>query len=177
MVAHKSESFPWRFVVVILLGVSLFFAWKAQRIRERRTWDSTYGQVTGTHKAQFEIPPDLQRFGSPMTKPRVHTSVWTDYSYEVDGERFAGTWLESSGSPRRDEVVRRWDSRSLQGEIVLVYYDPDHPEQSVLELPTATVQKVALALSILLFIFGIFIGSGRSLSKFQRPTSRSQSQS
>lgn len=170
MVVHKGESYPRRVAAVILLGLSLFFAWQAQRIGERRTWDSTYGQVTGTHKARFEIPPRLQsRFRPPMTKPRVHTSVWTDYSYEVDGERFTGAWLESSRSPRRDEVVRRWSSRFLQGEIVLVYYDPDHLEQSVLELPTATVQKVALALSILLFILGIFIGSGRELPKFQRP--------
>ena len=173
MVAHKRESYPRRFAAVILLGASLFFAWKAQRIGERRTWDSTYGQVTGTHKAQLEIPPRLQtRFGPPMTKPRVHTSVWTDYSYEVDGERFAGTWLESSRSSRRDEAVRLWSSRSLQGETVLVYHDPDHPEQSALELPTGAVQKIALALSILLFAFGIFIGSGKSFPKFQRPTSR-----
>ena len=161
MAACTRGSYRPHFAAVILLGVSLFLAWQAQRIEGRRTWDSTYGQVIGQRKAQFEIPPRLQRrFGPPMTKPRVHTSVWTDYSYEVDGERFVGNWLESSSSSR-GKVVDWPDwpesSRSFRGEFVLVYYDPDHPDQSVLKLPAAAVPRVAFAVSILLFILGIFV--------------------
>lgn len=154
VVADKIKSFLRNFDAALLLGASLFFAWQAQQARERSTWDSTYGRVIGTHTTQSEIPPRLQSgYRPPNVKPLVLTSVWTDYSYEVKGERFAGHWREGSRSSRR--------------AFVLVYYDPDHPERSALELPNPAAPKVDLAFSILLLLLGVLAGGGKPFSKLR----------
>lgn len=131
---------------IILVGVAGIAAYTSGRslveARASSGWPSVPGKVTSSKSVMV-----VGRHGSH--EPDVR------YTYEVGARRFDGSRLEvvtySSNTSYADDAVARFQA----GAEVPVYYDPAHPEKSVLRRGANGVAYVLPVLSAALALFGV----------------------
>lgn len=131
------------FFTVSFFAASLLFAWLALRDRQVQTWKPVPAEVVGGRTETIVHPPSHRRGGTarPAWEEKVRYAV---YAYSVDGERYLGDWVSGRSA----------------GSKITVYYDPDHPERSVVEKPVAS--RSAAVVAALLFAGAVGLGfSGR----------------
>ena len=90
---------------------------------------SSWSQVQGTIiESKFRI--DDHRGGE---NSNVHYSTFIKYKYSISGKTYVGNRLQTFrfATPNKDNVLATCEQYKV-GTGVAVYYDPKHPEKSVL---------------------------------------------
>ncbi len=123
-------------MLIFLILMAGWFGYMASTVqrweRAERTWSTTEGVVES-----WAI-----RSSTDRRSGRVTWSPYWTYSFTVNGQRFGSTsieipsgynahWYASSAAAEADAMSR------LVGSTVQVYYDPEHPQQSVLDRRTS----------------------------------------
>ena len=138
----------WTWVPVVAFPLlCAFTVWQWLRMdATRRSWPSVMGRVTGS-EVQKAIRSDDE---DGLYKYRANI----EYRYEVGQRTYLGHrvgWLDGEGwGSERDAAATVWRYRS--GKVVRVHYDPQAPQQSVLEFSDRPLLRTLLvgSLSILL---------------------------
>ncbi len=128
----------------LLLGVLLLR--QVVRARRSRTWPSVWGELDmiGWRKRTFRDP----RTGHRTSMGRIDVR----YRYTVDGQDYTGTRMTFSDNIAKTR--RRLDalvSEHRNSRLVKVYYNPQHPADSVL-LPGTSRYNYTPFITVGLFI-------------------------
>jgi hypothetical protein len=111
----------------IVLAV-LLTVWKGHRTR---SWTTTFGRVLSSGVEETEPVSEEERPSSlGLYQPKVV------YEYEADGKRLTTDAIQVRGNVRTTTTIRHEQGllgRYPAGESVTVYYNPDKPEEAVLE--------------------------------------------
>jgi hypothetical protein len=153
---------PW-FVYLILLGPLLLLlgaaVYKTLEVRAAREWPSTAGKVVVSQAEVREVKVmDSDREGGFRMEPRNFANVV--YEYSVAGKKLRNNRV-SIGEDRGDFQVAETRAKYPVGTIVTVYYNPRHPNQTVLErdLPKGLWGCLGIGTAIVLaIVFGSAIG-------------------
>lgn len=116
----------------LLLGVILYFGIRqALEMDDSWEWPTTEGVITRSLIVQHH-PRGSEKHGYA---PRREHEVRVEYSYDVAGTRYGGDRLRIRPNRYKGEnSVKRELAKYPAGQKVKVYYDPEKPERSVLEL-------------------------------------------
>jgi hypothetical protein len=114
--------------IFFVLGVLLaaFFVWQLVKGVRARKWPTTEGRVLEsqvTKETSYDDGSSSTTYGAEIT-----------YRYEVDGEEYSGkrrSFADYRSSNRRRAV--KIVARYAPGAVIMVYYRPDQPDESVLE--------------------------------------------
>jgi len=138
------------FAVILIaagLGSLVWSAWITYLAVMSRQWPQVEGTI---------VVSDLQRSkdseGGYSYRPEV------TYQYTVGGKEFVGSrtrfgvWLATSWSAPSLRVLQQYK----MGSRVPVHYDPNDPEESILETGINGTVFVGIALATTVLIFGVF---------------------
>ena len=116
----------------LLLGVILYFGiQQALEMDDSREWPTTEGVITRSLIVQHH-PRGSEKHGYAQ---RREYEVRVEYSYDVEGTRYGGDRLRIRPNRYQGErSAKRELAKYPAGQKVKVYYDPEKPERSVLEL-------------------------------------------
>jgi hypothetical protein len=136
--------------IVFTLAGAGFGAWATMTLVEAlasRSWPQAPGQVT---ESKVESWKDSEG-------DRSYQAVIT-YRYKVNGSGYTSDRISfgdhaGSGSSHAHRLVRRYTA----GKAVQVYYNPDHPERSVLEPGLTPLTFLFLGLASILLLIGLLI--------------------
>jgi len=79
--------------------------------------------------------------------PKIHNTV--RYQYEVGGQRFEGQMQSSQPNPPLEQLG--------VGQSLVIYYDPQHPEASVLGDPKPILRNETISVLLAAFGFPTFV--------------------
>jgi ribosomal protein L21E len=156
---------PW-FVYAMVLSpfalILLAVAYKYLQVRAARNWPSTPGKVvvSASEVRTVEVLDD-QRSDHKSSEQRNFANIV--YQYSVRGQSLTSNHV-AIGEDRGNVDVAGTLARYPVGKAVAVYYNPNHPQQSVLErdLPKGTGGCLAISsVIVLLIVFGGAIGGKR----------------
>ena len=160
---------PWFVYAMLLapLGLILVAAiYKTLQARAAREWPSTPGKVVISASEVREVRViDNDREGDYRTEQRNFANIV--YEYSVSGQKLRNNRV-SIGENRGDFQVAETIARYPAGAIVMVYYNPLHPHEAVLErdLPKGLWGCLGIGTAIALaVVFGSAIGLKR-MSEF-----------
>jgi hypothetical protein len=119
------------------IGGLVYLSSAQKKARESRSWPTVKGRITQC---------DVVRKGGTTGRgvSNVRYEIELAYSYTVDGKRFRGDRMQVFGVSHKFEDDAQEHARQYPvGKAVPVYYNPDDPEDAVLEpgiVPSASVQ-------------------------------------
>lgn len=162
---------PWFVYAMLLapLGLILVAAvYKTLQVRAAREWPSTPGKVVISNSELRDVRVlDRDREDNYRIEQRNFANI--SYEYSVGGEKLRNNRV-SIGEDRGDFQVAETLAKYPAGAIVMVYYNPLHPHEAVLErdLPQGLWGCLGIATAIAVaVVFGSAIGLNR-LSEFFR---------
>jgi hypothetical protein len=82
--------------------------------------------------------------------PKIHNTV--RYQYEVGGQRFEGQMQSWQPNPPLEQLV--------VGQTVVIYYDPQRPEESVLGDPKPMLRNETISVLLAAFVMPTLIVGG-----------------
>jgi len=127
------------------VGVGAFNYWKH---RIRRGWVQATGNIESS-----DLRNDQKASYMLEMLQREALVAEVAYSYRVEGSYYSGY----NDVVFRDEgEALNYINRHRRGGCVCVYYDPKHPERSMIEPGTGTVRKYLLA-GLVFFLIGFFV--------------------
>ena len=131
---------------LFLVVVAGFTAYLSSRslveARASTGWPSVPGRVTSSRTVTI-----VGRHGS--SGPDIH------YTYAVGGNRYSGSRLEFGSYSANTSYASDAVAAFLEGADVPVYYDPAHPESSVLRRGANWLAYTLPVLSVLMALFGV----------------------
>ena len=137
--------------VTIFLGVGVFMLVKyfqdRKKAEESQSWSGTSGQVTQAYVRESETR-DSDGYLTTSYYPEVR------YTYQVLGAEYGGDKISFGGSVggsrnKADEIVAQYPV----GKNLTVYYDPNNPEDAVIERKMGS--KGFLIIGIVFTLVGI----------------------
>jgi hypothetical protein len=133
-------------VVIAAFGGIILLAYivKMREVRRAARWPSTTGTVTAS-KVGSRKETDMDGKSSYVNEPQV------TYEYEVNGVSYQASRI-SLAERIAGADVQATLSRYPAGKSVPVYYDPDDPEQAVLERAVPPTVGKGVGLLILLIL-------------------------
>jgi len=160
---------PW-FVYLMLLGPLLLLlgaaAYKTLQVRAAREWPSAAGKIVVSHAEVRETRViDSDREDGYRTEQRNYANIV--YEYSVAGQKLRNNRV-SIGEDRGNFQVSETIAKYPVGAVVMVYYNPLHPKEAVLErdLPKGLWGCLGIGTAIALaIVFGSAIGLNK-LSEF-----------
>ncbi len=160
---------PWFVYAMLLapLGLILVAAvYKALQVRAAREWPSTPGKVViSTSELRDVKVLDSEREGGRKLEQRNFANIV--YEYSVSGQKLSNNRV-SIGEDRGNFQVAETIAKYPAGSIVMVYYNPLHPRETVLErdLPQGLWGCLGIGTAIAVaVVFGSVIGIKR-ISEF-----------
>lgn len=139
----------WVFLIVAAVGVFVLISAAISRSRANASlnWSGTQGTVTESYVHKKESY-DSDQGSTTSYIPRVK------YSYTVNQQSFEGDRIHfgvgKSSRKAAEEVVNRYPA----GSTLMVYYDPQKPQQAVLERRTGS-GFLQVAIGILMAVGGL----------------------
>lgn len=142
--------------LALILVAATVKTWQA---REARSWPQTAGKVvtSAVELREVRVPDDEREEGYRMDSRNFANVV---YEYSVDGRKLSSNSIsigEDLGNSEIGENLAKYPA----GSIVMVYYNPRHPDQAVLErdLPKGLWGCLGLGTAIVLaIVFGSVFG-------------------
>lgn len=110
---------------VLVIAVLVPSLWQLGRQLTALRWRSTAGIIRG-HRIRRRFGPNDETF----------YEVVPEYSYQVENVGLVGDRLsfsDKSAAMTQSQALEAAGARYPEGGAVIVYYDPRHPERSVLE--------------------------------------------
>jgi hypothetical protein len=160
---------PWFVYAMLLAPLGLILSaaiYKTLQVRAASDWPSTPGKVVTSNSELREVKVlDSDRESGHRLEPRNFANIV--YEYSVSGQTLRNNRV-SIGEDLGNFEVAKTIARYPVGTIVMVYYNPLHPHQAVLErdLPRGLWGCLGIATAIVLaIVFGSAIGLHR-LSEF-----------
>jgi len=130
-------NLPWYVYAMLLapLALILFAAvYKSLQVRAAMDWLSTPGRVLTSESQVREIRViDRSREDGYRMEPRNFANIV--YEYSVHGQALTSNGI-SIGDDRGDFGIAETIARYPVGAAVVVYYNPRHPDEAVLERET-----------------------------------------
>lgn len=132
---------------VLLGGGLLFVGIRSMRAASAsRAWSSAQGTITSS-----QLMTGGQR-NSRWYKPQI------TYTYTANGQTYTGEKVffgdaRSSSMAKEQKMVDRYK----QGAQVEVFYNPQQPQEAVLERRTGGTNMVYLILGSVVFLLGVFV--------------------
>ena len=156
---------PW-FVYAMLLApfglILVAAAWKTWQVREASRWPSTPGKVVISKSEVRDVSVmDSNRADGRKVEQRNFANI--TYEYSVNGKKLRNNRVsigEDLGNFEVAETIAKYPA----GAIVIVYYNPQQPQQAVLErdLPKGLWGCLGIGTVIVLaIVFGGAIGLHR----------------
>lgn len=138
---------------ISLLSLALRQFGKARREwrewRAYRDWPTAPGKITSS-RVKYDAPVDDPDY-SHAYQPDVH------YQYTVAGVPYSSVGFAGDDMWREDDAQRMVDRYPLHAE-VRIYYDPDAPRFSMLELPALnTITGPFAVAGVLAFTGGVMV--------------------
>ena len=128
--------------ICLLIPAGLAFAiiWIQLQIRRVRRWPGTIGQIESARSVARDLRSNqyrTTRSGSVtkfITREAIETRNFAEisYSFEVAGRTYRGNRIGIEDSPRSFDVATTLQ-RYPKGKAVTVYYDPQNPQDCILE--------------------------------------------
>lgn len=140
------------FVVVIfgIIGVAMLFSYfqSKKKVEESQSWPAVQGYITKTHiRRETEKDND----GSRITKyyPEVL------YTYEFLGKEYTGDKISFGGKTKYsyEQKAENFLVQYPVGQGIKIYYDPNNPEDAVLE--RKALGKVILIIGVIFTLIAI----------------------
>ena len=160
---------PWFVYAMLLapLGLLLVAAiYKSLQVRAAREWPSTPGKVViSTSEVRDVGVIDSEREGGRKLEQRNFANIV--YEYSVGGQKLSNDRV-SIGEDRGNFQVAETIAKYPAGAMVMVYYNPAHPREAVLErdLPQGLWGCLGIGTAIAVaVVFGSAIGLQR-ISEF-----------
>jgi hypothetical protein len=160
---------PWFVYAMLLapLGLILVAAiYKTLQVRAAQEWPSTPGKVVISNSELREVKVlDSERESGHRYEKRNFANI--GYEYSVSGQKLSNNRV-SIGEDRGNFQVAETIAKYPAGSIVMVYYNPLHPREAVLErdLPQGLWGCLGVGTAIVLaIVFGSAIGLKR-ISEF-----------
>jgi hypothetical protein len=120
------------------------------KARQTTTWPTVEGKIESSAVTQH------QDNSNPDSSGTLY-SANVRYSYAVNGRTYqsstiwSGTHYSSSSSGEQQQIVARYPP----GKAVPVYYDPEHPEEAVLEPGVFFTSYILYVAGWVVFVIGI----------------------
>jgi hypothetical protein len=139
----------WVFLIVAAIGIFVLISAFVSRSKANASlnWSGTQGTVTESFVQKMESY-DSDQGSTTSYSPRVK------YSYTVNQQAFEEDCIHfgvgKSSRKAAEEVVNRYP----EGSTVMVYYDPQKPQQAVLERRTGS-GFIQFAIGILMAVGGL----------------------
>ncbi|QWG20750.1 DUF3592 domain-containing protein [Bradyrhizobium sediminis] len=160
---------PWFVYAMLLAPLGLILvaaAYKTLQVRAAREWPSTPGRVVISNSEVRDVKVlDSEREGGRKLEQRNFANVV--YEYAVAGKKLRNNRV-SIGEDRGDFQVAETIAKYPAGAIVMVYYNPLHPNEAVLErdLPKGLWGCLGIGTAIAVaVVFGSVVGIKR-ISEF-----------
>jgi Protein of unknown function (DUF3592) len=160
---------PWFVYAMLLapLGLILVAAvYKTLQVRAAREWPSAPGKVVISNSELRDVKVlDSEREGGRKLEQRNFANIV--YEYSVSGQKLRNNRV-SIGEDRGNFQVAETIAKYPVGAIVMVYYNPRHPREAVLErdLPQGLWGCLGIASAIAIaVVFGAAIGL-KNISEF-----------
>lgn len=153
-------------VTMFFFGIRLVYvvAHSAYLARIEQTWPSTEATIL-----KAEVRSTAQKNGLLIWAP-----VWT-YVYSVGGRRFVAASTAIAGGYsinwyRSENLAQEMAKSRPIGQSVITFYDPDNPQQSVLDRGTSNtgINALLLAISTLMLIAGGWIPAKIVTAQYRR---------
>jgi hypothetical protein len=162
---------PWFVYAMLLAPLGLILvaaAYKTLQVRAAREWPSTPGKVVISNSEVREVKVlDSERESGHKFEARNFANIV--YEYSVSGQTLSNNRVsigENRGNFQVEEAIAKYPA----GAIVIVYYNPLHPQEAVLErdLPQGLWGCLGIGTAIAVaVVFGSAIGLER-MSEFLR---------
>lgn len=156
---------PWFVYAMLLAPLGLILvaaAYKSLQVRAARQWPSTPGKVVISKSEVRDVKVmDSDREDGHKIEQRNFADIV--YEYSVAGKKLRNNRV-SIGEDRGNFQVAETIAKYPTGHIVMVYYNPLHPNEAVLErdLPTGMWGCLGIGTAIVLaIVFGSAIGLHR----------------
>ena len=163
----RRNSNPKMFgVIFALIGAVIFYFWGFPPLKygyESKSWPKTNGTIT------YAEVDSWMKDGKSQYDARIN------YSYEVEGEKYNSTKINTSGSYSGSNITKAKElvDEFPPGKTVDVFYDPEVPNSAALK-PGISGSDIAMAAFPLVFlIIGLAVLTG--ILKPQRSTTQTHS--
>lgn len=142
----------------LMIGLIIFAtAYKYYEVRKASGWLQTSGKVLSARAVSRRVRTAESRAGAaPGADENIRNFAEIRYEYHVDGRRYAGSRVsigEDLGDHDVEETLRRYP----RGSVVTVFYNPEKPDEAVLERGAPEGVWGTMILFIVVLI-GLFIG-------------------
>ncbi len=134
------------------LALSIFGGINVGSAIRAGSWPTAKGTITSSH-VKSGIETNVRRTGaSKQTKQTVNI----EYEYEIDGTPYQNNVVFASGvMPRSMSAANALAMQYRTGQSVDVYYNPDQPDQAVLDRSWGVMPVIACLLGPLMSIGGL----------------------
>ena len=162
------------FWVLILVGMIAFnmVALSMMKGWDSKSWSSTNGTIVSS-----KVKTITTRSTSTSTTPRKKRTRYfpeIHYKYQVDGKEYSGDRLAFGFSNRPKEESKNIVERYPAGAHVPVYYDPDNPEESVLEPGVYALNWLGIVFGIGAIGFAYLIRSADAKAQLRKKAGQSK---
>jgi hypothetical protein len=142
----------------LMIGLIIFAtAYKYYEVRKASGWLPTSGKVLSARAVSRRVRTAETRFGAEHgADENIRNFAEIRYEYRVGGRRYAGSRIsigEDLGDHEVEETLRRYP----RGSVVTVFYNPDKPDEAVLERASPEGVWRTMAFFVLVLL-GLFIG-------------------
>jgi Protein of unknown function (DUF3592) len=146
--------------IFLVIGLILLVIGILQRnqAQEAQSWPITSGVIIGSGLLEHK------HFDAEDHHTEITYEPQVQYQFSVNGQAFAGNRIAFGTVSYPYQTAANKIASYPQGTSVTVHYDPDDPNQSVLE-PKAAGGVILLIMGILFIIVGLVVGFGKLLVK------------
>ena len=148
-------------VASVVMTLAFLDVLKVRKAHLSENWPTTTAQVvpenTTYYKLRGVVPEKLSSFAQHFTEAGPQPVLYNleaEYEYVVDGKKYLGqriSFVADTQEIERSEVDRIFE-RYLSKREVMVHYNPDKPEESVLAPETSWRTKATIILLVVLAI-------------------------
>ena len=153
---NNYEDFLYEFPVKKIITATLFFLgivfislglWKGYKNRINKSWSFIHGIVLNSAIESTTIPTD--------NKNNIFYTPKITYEWEVNRKIHTKTTAIGKVSKNDLPIAEQTIKSYYEGKLVEIYYNPEHPEESLLKTFSAIDKWIPIAGGSLLIIFGL----------------------
>lgn len=129
----STKKFGISFSILVGLGFVLLSYYWVQMGEESRDWSFVKGEILRSEVVRMDGGGNSRK------------SAFIEYKYSVNNKKYWSTAISFGDLIAATSVVHKKVSAYPKGEIVRVYYDPEYPDNAVLEPgahPTALIPGI-----------------------------------
>lgn len=139
-------------ILLLLIGVivTIIGVFTLKNSLEAKKWPTTKGKITSSSVSEE------RKYDSSSKRHKTEYRANIRYSYNVNGRSYYNDRIFFGAVNLSRSTAEKYTRKYPKGINVIVYYNPEKPEKSVLETSIGFRNLLTLIIGIAIMILGIF---------------------